>query len=92
MLFSVNSYKRGVIIQMIGQLEVENAYRLAMQDRARYTKEGSKWHIMMWEEAQRQMKAILPGQSVLVAWEDPAIENEYVLIVKSTNNGCCLTS
>ena len=57
---------------------------------ARYTKEDSKWHIMMWEEAQRQMKEILPGQSVLVAWEDPAIENEYVLIVKSTNNGCCL--
>lgn len=93
MLFSVNSYKRGVVVQMIAQLNTKNAYSLAMQlVRLQYTKDSSKWHLMMWEEAQRQMEAILPGQSILVAWEDPAIENEYVLIVKSTNNGCCLNA
>lgn len=91
MLFSVNSYKRGVVVQMIAQLNTKNAYSLAIQlVRAQYTKDTSKWHLMMWGEAQRQMEEILPGQSILVAWEDPAIENEYVLIVKSTNNGYCL--
>jgi hypothetical protein len=93
MLFSVNSYKRGVIVQMIGQLDTKNAYQLAMHSvGVQYTKDNSKWHLMMWEEAQRQMKVILPGQSILVAWEDPAIENEYVLIVKSTNNGYFLNA
>lgn len=94
MKFTVEFYKRGVIVSTIGQVNAIDAYKLAIQDKMKYAKQvlDGTCHIMMWDEAKKQMESILPGQSVLVAWEDPAIEKEYVLIVKSTNNGIYLNS
>ena len=92
MKFSVQFYKRGVIVSTIEQVNATDAYKLAIQDVVKHAKQNNtnSWHMMLWDEANKQMDFILPGQSVLVAWEDPAIEKEYVLIVKSTNNGICL--
>ena len=92
MRFSVQFYKRGVIIQSVEYLDATNAYSTAVRDKLKYVKENNMWHIMMWDEAMKQMEYILPGQSILVAWEDPAIEKEYVIIIKSTRNGNCLNA
>jgi hypothetical protein len=86
--FSVHYFVNNAMTATLENCTAEQAYREAVPGEAMQPFPGNRWHVMMRMAALTQLERLSAGQSVAVAWQDPAplnpeyYDTERIVIVR----------
>ena len=85
-MYTVKFYVNDLLTATVPKLDENAAYRTAVPPEAHQA--GNRWHLMMRQHAGIQMRALLVGETVRIAWQDPAegFDTEHILIIRENDD------
>ena len=68
MSYSLTHTESSHLISRFTQITARESYLLAIQPEMKIG--PNRWHIMMYDYAQKMISRLQPGESVVIAWQD----------------------